>query len=330
VTSRKDFSAFGEETITPQRTQGLGYVPPNIRQDYTGYQKDDESGLEFAQARYYNPMHGRFTSVDPLTASATIRNPQTFNRYAYALNSPYKFTDPLGLIPSSTGACGTWCPGGDSGSFGSGGGHQDISGNFLPKQQKPKKIYVFVFLTEEEQTLQSTVTNTKDPKDSRTEIFVGALDFSAVIASAPKGTEVIIKGPEATVEDFQNALKDEGAAVVFIGHASGVTVHPAGQPSRFIADGLLIGGLNDETQTYYQEDTKVDVKASFVAVFGCDTQNLSGLFKGAANFIAVDSGSDGLSPTPAIAQAGVAALLSIIRGDNAGKVENSANAALVK
>jgi len=39
----------------------------------------------------------RWTSVDPLTASATIRNPQTFNRYTYALNSPYKFTDPLGL-----------------------------------------------------------------------------------------------------------------------------------------------------------------------------------------------------------------------------------------
>ncbi|MBT1655048.1 hypothetical protein KK470_30360, partial [Klebsiella pneumoniae] len=33
----------------------------------------------------------------------------TFNRYAYALNSPYKFTDPLGLIPSTTGACGQWC-----------------------------------------------------------------------------------------------------------------------------------------------------------------------------------------------------------------------------
>lgn len=36
-----------------------------------------------------------------LTASATIRNPQTFNRYAYPLNSPYKFTDPLGLLPTS-------------------------------------------------------------------------------------------------------------------------------------------------------------------------------------------------------------------------------------
>ncbi|MCV4776089.1 RHS repeat-associated core domain-containing protein, partial [Escherichia coli] len=111
------------------------YVPPNIRRDYTGYQKDDESGLEFAQARYYNPMHGRFMSVDPLTASATIRNPQTFNRYAYALNSPYKFTDPLGLIPSSTGACGAWCPGGDSGSFGSRSGYQDVSANFLAEPE---------------------------------------------------------------------------------------------------------------------------------------------------------------------------------------------------
>jgi hypothetical protein len=75
------------------------------------------------------------TSVDPLTASATIRNPQTFNRYTYALNSPYKFTDPLGLIPSSTGACGAWCAGGDSGSFGSRSGYQDVSANFLAEPE---------------------------------------------------------------------------------------------------------------------------------------------------------------------------------------------------
>ena len=72
-----------------------------VRKDYTGYEKDEESGLEFAQARYYNTTHGRFTSVDPLTASATIRNPQTFNRYSYALNSPYKFTDPLATRDNS-------------------------------------------------------------------------------------------------------------------------------------------------------------------------------------------------------------------------------------
>lgn len=119
--TRKDYGAFGDETITAQRTSGLGYTAQdNLRQDYTGYQKDDESGLDYAQARYYNSSHGRFTSVDPLTASATIKNPQTFNRYSYVLNSPYKFTDPLGLLPisaSSSSGCSAEnasCDDGDS------------------------------------------------------------------------------------------------------------------------------------------------------------------------------------------------------------------------
>jgi len=61
VTKRQDYSAFGEETFTAQSVSGLGYTnQDNVRQDYTGYQKDDESGLEFAQARYYNSTHGRF------------------------------------------------------------------------------------------------------------------------------------------------------------------------------------------------------------------------------------------------------------------------------
>jgi RHS repeat-associated protein len=111
VTTRKDYAAFGEELGTSERTTNLKYDSSETRKGYTGYEKDDESGLDFAQARYYNTLHGRFTSVDPLTASATIKNPQTFNRYSYVLNSPYKFTDPLGLISSSTSACGQWCQG---------------------------------------------------------------------------------------------------------------------------------------------------------------------------------------------------------------------------
>jgi len=108
VISRKDFTAFGEAVSSTQRTSGTtgnGYDHPEVRQDYTGHQKDDESGLEYAQARYYNSGHGRFTSPDPLTASASIRNPQTLNRYSYVLNSPYKFSDPLGLFPAGGGAC---------------------------------------------------------------------------------------------------------------------------------------------------------------------------------------------------------------------------------
>ena len=34
------------------------------------------------------------------------KNPQTLNRYSYVLNSPYKYTDPLGLLPSSANSTG--------------------------------------------------------------------------------------------------------------------------------------------------------------------------------------------------------------------------------
>jgi len=113
VISRHDYMAFGadiSETLgnVANRTTAQGYNKPDeIRKQYTGYEHDDESGLDFAQARYYNSSHGRFTSIDPLTASANVKDPQTFNRYMYAMNSPYKFTDPLGLISQSTGA--SWC-----------------------------------------------------------------------------------------------------------------------------------------------------------------------------------------------------------------------------
>ncbi|MCC6826066.1 MAG: hypothetical protein IT172_10020 [Acidobacteria bacterium] len=122
VTARHDYMPFGEEiftALTAQRTSGVGYSGDAVRKQFTGYERDNETGLDYAQARYYNNQHGRFTSVDPLAASASIKNPQTFNRYTYALNSPYKFTDPLGLLSMQTsGACGNGCPNSDGGMSG--------------------------------------------------------------------------------------------------------------------------------------------------------------------------------------------------------------------
>jgi RHS repeat-associated protein len=40
-----------------------------VRQKFTGYQKDDETGLDFAEARMYQNLYGRFSAVDPLLAS---------------------------------------------------------------------------------------------------------------------------------------------------------------------------------------------------------------------------------------------------------------------
>lgn len=63
-------------------------------------ERDTESGLDDFGARSYNSNLGRFISPDPLNASATLENPQSWNRYAYALNNPIRITDPEGLYPS--------------------------------------------------------------------------------------------------------------------------------------------------------------------------------------------------------------------------------------
>ncbi len=63
---------------------------------YTGHVMDSATGLTYMQQRYYDPVIGRFLSMDPVTADANTGG--NFNRYWYANNNPYKFTDPDGRI----------------------------------------------------------------------------------------------------------------------------------------------------------------------------------------------------------------------------------------
>jgi RHS repeat-associated protein len=99
VVSRRDYMPFGE-SITASRTTNYKYgVQDNVRQGFTGYQKDSESGLDFAEARMYSSNHGRFTAIDPLLASGKSANPQTFNRYAYVVNRPLTYSDASGMEP---------------------------------------------------------------------------------------------------------------------------------------------------------------------------------------------------------------------------------------
>ncbi len=59
-------------------------------------------GLDYFGARYLSSAQGRFTTPDPMTASARASNPQTWNRYSYTLNNPLRFIDPDGLeVPES-------------------------------------------------------------------------------------------------------------------------------------------------------------------------------------------------------------------------------------
>jgi len=81
-----------------------------VRQHFTGYEADGETGLNFAQARYHSPVQGRFTSVDPLMASADILNPESFNRYSYVQNDPLNAVDPDGLSLQDIGVLQTSDP----------------------------------------------------------------------------------------------------------------------------------------------------------------------------------------------------------------------------
>jgi RHS repeat-associated protein len=62
----------------------------------TDYERDAESGNDYARARYYVNRLGRFASPDPLGGSGS--DPQTLNRYSYVANDPVNSTDPSGLF----------------------------------------------------------------------------------------------------------------------------------------------------------------------------------------------------------------------------------------
>jgi RHS repeat-associated protein len=61
-----------------------------------GYERDNETGLDFAQARYFSNVQGRFTSPDEPFADQYEGDPQSWNLYAYVRNNPLNATDPTG------------------------------------------------------------------------------------------------------------------------------------------------------------------------------------------------------------------------------------------
>jgi RHS repeat-associated protein len=69
---------------------------------FTSYERDSESGNDYAIFRYHSNRLGRFLTPDPLAGS--VFNPQSLNRYAYVVNDPVNLIDPLGLEPK---VC--WC-----------------------------------------------------------------------------------------------------------------------------------------------------------------------------------------------------------------------------
>jgi RHS repeat-associated protein len=97
VIARHDYHPFGSEIATSQRTYGLGFNSDTVRKKFTGYERDAEITLDFAQARYYQNEHGRFNSPDKLLSTGRPDMPQSWNKFTYVMNNPLAFVDPTGL-----------------------------------------------------------------------------------------------------------------------------------------------------------------------------------------------------------------------------------------
>jgi RHS repeat-associated protein len=69
-----------------------GYDSASLK--FTGKEQDEETGLAYFGARFYDPSTGRFTTPDSLVPSSA--SAVGFNRYAYADNNPVEHVDPSG------------------------------------------------------------------------------------------------------------------------------------------------------------------------------------------------------------------------------------------
>ena len=103
------YRAYGTEhkpeVLAPAWADHLADVPGELPREkthhrFTGKYLDDDTGLYYFGARYYDPALGRFISPDPLYVGDPERctgNPTSCNLFAYANNNPMAFIDPTGL-----------------------------------------------------------------------------------------------------------------------------------------------------------------------------------------------------------------------------------------
>ena len=90
VTWRERYKPFGEKITDPAENRD--------EPGFTSHVQDDATGLTYMQARFYDPMLGRFLSIDPVGFSP--EKPYMFNRYSYVGNDPINLVDPFGMYGS--------------------------------------------------------------------------------------------------------------------------------------------------------------------------------------------------------------------------------------
>jgi RHS repeat-associated protein len=102
VTTDSSGSKIGEQGHYPY---GESWYAANTttKWQFTSYERDPESGNDYAMMRYGVNRLARLSSADLLDGS--IGNPQSLNRFSYVLNDPSNLTDPWGLCATGADDC---------------------------------------------------------------------------------------------------------------------------------------------------------------------------------------------------------------------------------
>lgn len=85
-----EYAAFGEILNS---TEAAGV---ENHRTFGGHESDDEFGLVYMGARYYDPILGRFASAD--SVAPNLMEPQGWNPYSFVQNNPMSYSDPSGNI----------------------------------------------------------------------------------------------------------------------------------------------------------------------------------------------------------------------------------------
>lgn len=107
VVDRRSFDAWGQMRDLPWQTQASLQDPLYLTQlpftnlAYTGHETVQEVDLIHMNGRVYDATLARFLSADPHIQASNLS--QSYNRYAYVLNNPMKYTDPSGFFFNKVG-----------------------------------------------------------------------------------------------------------------------------------------------------------------------------------------------------------------------------------
>jgi RHS repeat-associated protein len=103
VTKCLDYAPFGESLAGNYgRTATCFTSTANVPQ-FTGQYRDQETQIDFFEARFYASAQGRFLSPDAPLADQDPGDPQSWNLYAYGRNNPLSNVDPTGKFVVNVG-----------------------------------------------------------------------------------------------------------------------------------------------------------------------------------------------------------------------------------